>query len=222
MTCAQRLALVGLIAGALLFSTAPARAADGVRAPIEFIVNRDGTPVGTQRLTFRTEPSPGGERLIVDGTIDVKVRVAFITAYRFLLTEHEVWQAGRLIALDTKTDDDGTNYMVRARATAAGLQVDATHAHYLAPPGTLPDSYWPPDTVKHRHFIDIENGKLVDLASTPTGRRTIAVDGKPTEVSLYRLSGVINGELGYGPSGDWVLLRFPSHGSDILYTRAPR
>lgn len=221
MTFPCRLALIGFVAGALPAAAAPALAADDVPASIGFVVNRDGTPIGTQRLTFHTERGPDGEQLIVDSTIDVKVRAAFITVYRYSFTGRETWQGGKLIAMDTATNDDGTKLAVHVRATPAGLQVDATNAHYLAPADTIPDSYWPADTVKRRRFIDIANGRLVDMISTPAGHRTITVAGKPVDVSVYRLSGIVTGEVGYSPGGAWTLLTVLTHGSDIVYSPAP-
>lgn len=208
----------GLLAGAALAPAAPLPAVDGVPAPIGFTVNRDGTPIGTQRLTFHTESGPGGERLIVDSTIDVKVRAAFVTLYRYTFTGRETWQGGKLVAMDTATDDDGTKFTVHVRAGPAGLKVDATDAHYVAPADTIPDSYWPADTVKRRRFIDIETGKLVDMISTPAGHRTISAAGKPVEVSVYKLRGIVTGEVGYAPDGTWTLLDVVTRGSDIVYT----
>lgn len=219
----RRLALIGLAIGIppLLASDLAEAETEAVPASIGFIVHRDGAPVGTHRLTFHTEAGPGGERLIVDMAIDIKVRAAFITLFRYTLRDRETWQGGKLLAMDSATNDDGKRLQVHVRATAAGLKVDATDAHYLAPAGTLPDSYWRPDTVRHRHFIDIEDGKLVDLVSTPAGHRTIAYNGKPLQLAVYRLAGQISGEIGYAADGQWMLLHFPSHGSDILYTREP-
>lgn len=226
---ARRLALIAPAVVALVIGGRPVLAAglaeaqaEFVPAPIGFIVHRDGTPIGTHRLTFHTEAGPDGERLIVDTTIDIKVRAAFVTLYHYNFKGREAWQRGKLLSLDSATDDDGAKMQVHVRATAAGLKVDSTEAHYVAPPDTLPDSYWRPDTVKRQHFIDIENGKLVDLISTPIGPRTITYVGKPVELSMYRLAGVIDGEIGYGSDGEWMTLRFASHGSDILFTREPK
>lgn len=219
----RRLAPAGLLVGCSLVVAAAPIPAETVPASIGFIVNRDGNPIGTHRLTFHAESGPDGERLIVDIAIDIKVTAAFVTLYRYTLEGRETWQGDKLIAMDTATDDDGTRKTVHVRATTAGLKVDSTidstAAHYVAPPDTLPDSYWRPETVKHQHFIDIEDGNMIDLVSTPAGHRTIAVAGKPVELKMYSLTGEITGELGYGAGGQWMFLRFPSHGSDILYTR---
>lgn len=193
--------------------------AEPVPAPIAFVVNRDGKPIGTHRLTFHTEPAPGGERLIVDIAIDIKVKVAFVTVYVYTLEGRETWQNGRLLALDTRTNDNGTKFEVHARATPDGIEVQAAdHPPYVAPADMLPDSYWQPDTVRRSRFIDIENGQLIDLVSTPAGHRPMQIGAQSAEIAVYHLAGELTGELGYAADGQWVLLHFPDHG-DILYTR---
>lgn len=220
---ARRLACVAILAGSplLLAADLAAAEAEAVPATISFVVHRDGTPIGTHRLTFHSETGPDGERLIVDTAIDIKVRAAFVTLYHYTFRGRETWQGGNLVALESSTDDDGKKLQVHVQATDAGLRVDSTEAHYVAPADTPPDSYWRPDMVKHQHFIDTEDGKLVDLISTPLGHRMMTYASKPVDLSMYRLTGVIDGEIGYATDGEWMLLHFSSHGSDILYTREP-
>jgi len=218
---ARSLILIGVV-GIPWVGGAAAAEAERVPPAIGFVVNRDGSPIGTHRLSFHTEPGLDGERLIVDIDIDITVKAAFVTVYRYTYRGREIWKGGRLLALDGATNDDGKKTTLRVRATESGLEVDAPDAHYVAPPDTLPDSYWHRDTIKHQHFIDDEDGKLVDLISTPAGHRTVTVDGKPVDLALYQLAGEVTGEIGYGPDGQWLSLRLLSHGSDILYTREPR
>jgi hypothetical protein len=76
-----------LLTVALAAAAAPAAAAtdlaDGTYA---FTVFRDGDPIGTHTLTARHE---GGD-LVLDIAVDIKVKVAFITAYRYEQTRREV------------------------------------------------------------------------------------------------------------------------------------
>src|SRR5215469_15734747 len=102
----RRVAPVGLLVGCVLAGTAASARAETVPPPIGFVINRDGNPIGTQRVTFHTEPGPDGERLIVDIAIDIKVTAAFVTLYRYTFKGRETWQGGQLIAMETATDDD--------------------------------------------------------------------------------------------------------------------
>lgn len=216
-----RLLRHALLVLAILVPIGSAARADPVPAAINFVVKRDGTPIGTHRLSFRTEQTADGERLIVDIAIDIKVTVAFITVYTYKFEGREVWDGDRLVGLETYTNDNGTKLDVHVHAAADGLHVDATDdVHYVAAPDTLTDSYWRADTVKHTRFIDIENGQLITLVSQPAGRRAVNVEGRMVDSDIYKLSGEIEGELGYTPAGEWTTLRFKSHGSDILYVRA--
>src|SRR5687767_5252865 len=80
-----------------------AGAADLKDGAYSFKVFRDGDQIGTHTLTARHE---GGD-LVLDIAVDIKVKVAFITAYRYEQTRREVWRDGRLIAFESKTNDDG-------------------------------------------------------------------------------------------------------------------
>jgi len=199
-------------------ASASAAHAEAIPAPLHFIVARNGTPIGTHSLTFHAD----GDRLIVDIAIDIKVKAAFITLYTYHFKGRETWQGGRLVAMETSTDDNGTKIAVRVDTTDQGLKVAGSNVNYTAPPTTLTDSYWRADMVRHTQFIDIEDGKLITLVSTPAGRRTVDIGGKAVDTVIYKLTGEIEGEIGYTPTGEWTLLRFKSHGDDILYTRDAR
>jgi hypothetical protein len=195
----------------------PALAAPEVPADLTFVLKRDGSPIGTQRFTFRAE----GERLAVDIAIDIKVTVAFITVYTYTLRGREVWEDKRLVSFESDTDDNGTKLRVRVHAAADGLHVEGKDGSYTAPADALTSSYWRAETLKHTRFIDIEDGRMIDMITQPAGRRPVAVGARMVDTDIYKLSGEMEGEVGYTPAGEWTLLRFRSHGSDILYTRAP-
>lgn len=206
-----------LLALAVLVPFTTAAQGEPVPAPLNFIVNRNGDPIGTHRLTFHAE----GERLIVDIAVDIEVKLAFITVYTYTLRGREIWQENRLIDFESDTDDNGTKIKLRVRAGAEGLHVQGKDSDYTAPADTLAGSYWRADTVKRTQFIDIEDGHLVNLVSQPAGRRPVSVADRMVDTDVYRLSGEMEGEIGYTPDGEWTLLSFKTHGSDILYTRAP-
>src|SRR5918996_2375568 len=68
--------------------------------------------IGRQVLTFRCD----GDRLVVDTTVDVAVRMLFLTIYRHEARYRGVWQGDRLIRFESHTDDNGKILEVFARA----------------------------------------------------------------------------------------------------------
>ncbi len=183
--------------------------------PLSFTVLRDGSPIGTHRLAF----SRDGERVIVDITIRFEVKLAFITLFRYAHDAQETWEKGRLVAFDSRTNDDGTNFEVKARATEQGLVVESTGGHYTAPLDTVPSSYWHVDMIRHPRVLDSQSGRMIGLVATPTGLGEVTAGGRGVPARLFRLSGEISGELGYDMQDEWVRLSFGARGSKIDYVR---
>lgn len=204
-----------LLAPFLLTTPRPAGVAAELPAPMVFTVQRDGTPIGTHRLSFRRE----SEDLIVDIDIRLEVKLAFVTLFRYTHMARETWRGGRLVAFASRTDDDGTAFEVHAHATTEGLRVEGSGGTYLAPADTMPSSYWNSEMVTRPRVLDSQSGRMIDLVATPVGLRNEVVAGREIPLRVYRLSGEIAGELAYGPEDEWRALRFTARGSDIAYVR---
>src|SRR5258708_33594726 len=96
------------LALAILVPIGGAARADPVPAAINFVVKRDGTSIGTHRLSFRSEQTVDGERLLGDIAIEIKVVVAVITIYTYKFEGREDWGGERLVVRATFADDHRT------------------------------------------------------------------------------------------------------------------
>ena len=85
---------------------------------IAFAVFRGDSPIGHHRLSFER----AGEDLLVNVDIELKVKFAMFTLYDYKHRSRETWRDGRLVGLDTKTNDNGDKFFVRAAATQDGLE----------------------------------------------------------------------------------------------------
>lgn len=183
--------------------------------PLTFSVLRDGSPIGTHRVEFARE----AETLRVEIAIDFEVRMLRIPVYRYMHRSVETWRAGRLVGLRTRTNDDGKRTEVRATGSAGGLAVEGSGGRIVAPADTKPTSYWHEDMTRRQRFLDTQNGTLLDVSVRPLGPERAVIAGIEMEVRSYELSGDLSSRLGYGPSGEWVDLRFAARGSQIVYRR---
>jgi hypothetical protein len=184
--------------------------AAGARAEtrtLEFDVLREGAPIGTHRVTIAE--ADGETR--VEIAIDLAVRFAFLTVYRYTHRARETWRDGRLTSLDAQTDDNGERTQVQARAVAGGVAVEGSGGAYLAAADTTPTSYWNRDKVARDRLLDTQSGKLIDVATT---RLTADASG-----ATWRISGDLEADLAYGPAGDWTSLAFVARGARIVYVR---
>jgi hypothetical protein len=180
---------------------------------LHFEARREGDRIGSHTVRFGMAEG----RLIVDIEISFTVSFAFIPLYRYRHHNRELWADGSLIRLDSKTDDDGAEHWVSARAEGQQLVVESSSGSRALPRDTLPTSYWNESMVTRGAWLDTQSGRLVrsEVEALP-GERILAA-GRTVEATRYRLAGEIDCELWYD-RGHWSKLRFAaSDGSVIDY-----
>ncbi|GAB4372787.1 MAG: hypothetical protein Kow00114_34460 [Kiloniellaceae bacterium] len=205
------LAGVGLLAARPLTAWAATAPAEGQLA---FDIRRDGASIGGHRVSFRRRE----DRLEVDIDIDIDVSLAFIPLFAYRHRNREVWQDGRLLALDSETDDDGRHYSVSARAEAGGLRVSGSGGDFLAPADTLPTSYWNPRTVEQTQLLDSQHGHLLAVQARLLGEERLE-GGEAAR--RFRLSGDLDLDLWYSATGEWLKIAFEARGAAVSYARRP-
>ena len=210
----RRAFLGALLAGAALPVARPLLARVPGTGRIEFDILREGSPIGRHGLSFRTD----GPLLRVDIEIDIAVSLAFIPLFSYRHRNSEVWKAGRLVSLETETDDDGEPYRVSARAAPEGLRVEGSAGAYLAPAETIPTSYWNARTVRQTSLLDTQRGGLLEVRVVPAGEERLE-SGRAAR--RYRLSGGLDLDLWYSAAGEWLKIAFEARGAEISYARRP-
>nr|WP_274600014.1 DUF6134 family protein [Rhodothalassium salexigens] len=158
-----------------------------------FDVLRKGETIGRHEIAFKALPDGG---LAVDVSIRLKVKFAFITVYRYEHDNREVWRNGRLVALNSATNNNGTDLSVEAQwvdggyriVTGAGETVDVS-----APDGLLATSYWHPATPDQDRLINTQTGAVMDVTITGRGPDAVAAPADQAkqriEATRYHLSG---------------------------------
>ncbi|MBX3495269.1 MAG: hypothetical protein KF769_03410 [Parvibaculum sp.] len=202
----------GLGAGAAL----PASSPDPAQAPaLAFRVERGGSPIGTHSLSF----TQADDALIVD--IEIKLAVTFgpLTLFRYEHRNREVWRDGKLVSLDTETNDDGRKYTVSARASEDGLAVTSSaHGSFTAPAGIIPTSYWNPETLTQTQLLDTQRGRIVDVTVTPVATREVALGGTAVTAREYEMTGDLKLRLLYSLENEWLNVAFMARGAEVDYT----
>lgn len=205
------------LAAALVLGVAVADTA-AAQAPARFSIIRDGdAPIGHHSVSF-TRDDDGNTVAHVD--VEIRVRVAFVTVFRYSHHSREVWRDGRLIALDSRTDNDGRRMSVRARATPAGIEVEGSAGRFLAPADIRPTSWWRADTVRQRQLLDSQDGRILTVTVAPAGTATRTRLGQTTPITLWRISadsGFSDIVVGYTPRGEWASMHFRARGASIDY-----
>ena len=200
------------IAGAVLPASAAMVPPDGA---LDFTVLRDGDQVGTHHLDFHRS----GNDLEVDIRTRIAVKLAFITVFRFEHDGHEVWRDNRLVSMETKTNDDGTDHTLKAQAEGNGeLKIVGDGKERVTADSVIPASLWNHTFLDSKELLNSLDGSDLAIDVAFKGDESVTVNGKTVPAKHYSMTGDFARELWYDT--DWVLVKIAfkgQDGSDIQY-----
>jgi hypothetical protein len=190
---------------ALPLLTWTARAAP---AAIRFRILRQGSQIGTHRVTFA---EADGE-LTARTEVDIAVRLLGVTVYRLTHRFTEVWAGDRLRLATSRHDRNGTVTEMAARAAEGGILVRGPKGPQRLPAEAAPLSWWNP-----RHFtrplFDTETGE-------PLLRRWMRIP-LPDGAVRWRVTEGEESEGTYAADGTWLAwMTKAEDGSIVTYERA--
>ncbi|WP_366657648.1 DUF6134 family protein [Fodinicurvata sp. EGI_FJ10296] len=200
---------------ALIGSASAATIPPAARLP--FTVSRGGSEIGRHVVSFVRDRSGDGERLTVDIEIDLSVSFAFITAYEYRHRNREIWVDGRLVSMETTTDDNGDSFFVTAQANGDSIRVESTSGSYEAPSTAIPSSYWNRAFLDRDRIINTQDGRFMPVSIEGRTDETIRAAGRDIAATRYDIGGLAPLSIWYSGAGQWVKLAFDAQGSEVSY-----
>lgn len=198
--------------GALLLFSAPAFSDTPVPLPndmtLNFTVTRNGTPIGTSTVRLGHD----GEDTIAESTTHIRVKIAYVTVYRFDQTQTERWAGGNLVALNSLTDDNGTIHQVNARRTGDTLAVEANGKTSEVDPTLTPVSLWNAALVGKTAALNTRDGSVTPVSVTDRGEEQLVLEGRPTTARHYSIDTGFSQDVWYDSENR--LLKVELRGSD--------
>jgi hypothetical protein len=197
-----RRAVLGLALAPLVAARAGAAPAD-----LAFQVMREGREVGTHIVRFGAE----GGLLRARSEVRVQVRLAGFTVFRYAHDTEEAWRGERLVALDSRLDNNGRAGACEARAEPGGIRLRGTAGEALLPPVAAPLTWWRAASLRPGvPLFDPRQGRPVspELRRRPEGggQRVTLIGGEGAEV-LYDGAGRWVGFATTGEDGSPVTYR---------------
>lgn len=184
-----------------------------------FEVDRDGSKIGTHRLEFHRDNGA----LNVDIDIELRVGLGPLTLFRYEHTNATQWEAGQLVRMDAKTNDDGDEHRVEVRRDGEGKLIIRTDgAETKADGDLLPSTYWMRATVEQSRLLNTQTGEIGTVEIESLGTRTVETPDGPVEAEGYELTGDLEARTWYDAQGRWVKLAFEARGSEITYRLVER
>ena len=161
-----------------------------------------GSPVGEHRITFKAH----GDEMMVSTHIDITINVLFFTAFKFSHDAVEVWRAGRLVSVNSKTDDNGTQHTIAGTAVSGGFRITGLDGPFLAAPQLLTtNTLWDQRLLLQSKMIDVQYGGEVGLVVKPLGLEQVVTPLGPVAARHYKIiTPNYAGSLFFDGDGRWV------------------
>jgi len=170
--------------------------------------------VGTHKLTF----SQSGEDLMVEVQNKMKVKLLFVTLFRYKAERRELWRDGKMVSYRSQTDDDGTDIAASAELKGGKLVIEGPDGSAEAPLGVFPTNPWNSKIVEQSLLMDTKTGELLKVKIDAAGEDTVEARGKSFKARKYVISGDMERELWFTEDGTWLQMRFDSDGSAVTFT----
>jgi hypothetical protein len=163
----------------------------------DFITKIDGKPAGESHMTIKRQDDGS---LSMSCQADVKVTKLGIVVYKYSYRGNEDWTNSQLVRFESRTDDNGKAYTVKATWEKEGMRLRVNNEERIARVDWL-TSYWQlPDAEARKRTIaimDADTGKTVTGAIRYLGTQQITVAGKRQNCFRYRITGPLMVEAWY-------------------------
>lgn len=182
----------------------------------DYRVTVNGKPAGEYRLTITQ---------LTDGTLinacqaDVKTTIGLGT-YTYTYRGAETWKHGKLLRLDSTTDDNGKKFTVHAMADTLQTKVRVNGVERVVLGELLTTSLWqlpmPKDRNKYGLFLEPDHGKDINAYLQFVDSRIMEVEGAKLTCTHHNLSGPVNIHTYHDPKGALIRLEAIENGQEIV------
>lgn len=191
---------------------------------MDFDVFLDGEPMGSHRYTLQTL----GERIKVTSEARYRVKVLFVTAWQYMHRSEETWVRGCLQSISSTTNENGRDFQVHGRTSAAGLELETRDGPMVHSGCVRTFAYWDPALLDTPRLMNAQTGKISAVTVTTTesrsGQEPVGAKRGHTSEGTTRAVAVrgddIHLDLSYDPTGEWLsLTSLTKEGRSIEYRR---
>jgi len=184
-----------------------------------FRVFHDGSEIGTHHVAF----SPEATGFATDVNIEIAVKIAFITAYRYVQQGRDHWVDGQLVSADYRTDDNGKVTTLVARSEEGRFMVEGASGRLELPQGSMTDlGFWNEAILRAPMIVDSQTGEAGKMQAGGGSPEEITVHGAQIRSMRYPIVATKgrSGSVWYSEDGHWVRAQIITRGETLDYELA--
>jgi hypothetical protein len=150
---------------------------------------------------------------------DLTVKVLFVTAYRLQIASSERWANGRLLALNSTSNNNGTRHVVTAaaRGSRLGVTVDGKDSIFVDP-NVVPNSLWNAEFLRRPIMLDAQDGQAMPVSVRDVGQEDLTINASVIRARRYTVTGRYSQDVWYDDHARLVQAQLVARdGSVIMY-----
>jgi Family of unknown function (DUF6134) len=180
-----------------------------------FEITRNGEPIGTHVI----EVNRSGNEFLVSVVTDLTVKVLFVTAYRLQIAASERWANGRLIALNSTSNNNGTRHVVSAVARGPRLEVTVDGKDSIfVDPNVMPNSFWNAEFLRRPIMLDAQDGQVIPVSVRDVGEEDLTINASVIRTRRYTVISRYSQDVWYDDQARLVKAQLVARdGSVIMY-----
>ncbi|MDG2244261.1 MAG: DUF6134 family protein [Rhodospirillaceae bacterium] len=182
---------------------------------LEFDVYRKGALVGRHKVKFEKD----GDLLKVESNLKIRVKVLFVTAYKYDFHADGVWKNGVLQSVKAEINDNGKESSVDAYLGQSGqFYSTGRKGAFVADNPIYPTNHWNVDAIESDVVLDTLNGKIIKVDILQQGIEAIATrKNGPVDAERFEYTGELkNVIVWYDREGRWVGMKFTTNKGETL------
>ncbi|WCL53357.1 DUF6134 family protein [Gimibacter soli] len=181
---------------------AVASPAENLVSPASYDVYRNGKKIGEHSIRLQEDSG----RLVADVRTRMRVKLLFVTVFRYDYASREVWCGDSLQQISTEVDDNGTDIKVELTADEIGV-LENSHGRFAT------TNHWNPAAMQASALFNTITGKVNKVTIQP-------IDAGQSGATTYAVTGDLNIRSTYDDDGNWLGMQFRHKGgSEIEFRR---
>jgi len=150
-----------------------------------FDIIRKNKIIGSVETNFSEQDND----LIIDTTINIKVKVLFISAYKFFQQYKEIWRNGEFIEFKGYTDfEDEREYFIEGKDIDDKFIATGMDGEIIVDKNIIPLNYWNKEILVQDKIFDTQKGIIRQIDIKKLGKEEIKINNTKLLTDKYLLN----------------------------------
>jgi hypothetical protein len=164
---------------------------------------------------YRLEQDEGRQKLVSEANF--RVKLLFITLYKYQHENAESWQGECLQRIESRTIANGEEFSVFGSQGPEAFEVQATGIRNEVPGCVKTFAYWNRDFLKASALLNPQTGEILPVTVEPMATEPFTVRGQEIEARRYRLRAKgVHLDLWYSKDDAWLGLQSTTKNGHII------